>query len=232
MRITSALLAGGLATVVLLPLGSATAATPVPGYEAERVGLFSVASTVEGELPEREGNWHTMLVSVNGADGVSGLVTDWTCPDGVSPGGEVPDDSGLVDVIAFPDTARLATCTEVGSADIANAVDDEGASLLAVRIDRRAWGIQVRGEVSVTDAEGATSIGSLRLRGWARGPAARTVTRLQDGVTRQVLVTRVRTRARGNVLGISLHQNQAEVDTSELAALTTYVRLPSARLPR
>jgi hypothetical protein len=61
----------------------------------------------------------------------------------------------------------------------------------------------------------------------ARGSAVRDVVRSEDGALRQVTVIRDRTRARGRVLGVKLHEVAADVESSSVVSITTYL-LPSA----
>jgi hypothetical protein len=218
MRLSSVLLAGGLAAAALLPLSAAQAA-PVgavamgPGAArvlADRTALFSVTAVAEGDLADHEGNWHTVVVTANGADGVSGVVADWTCPEGVAPN--------------FQDDEAAWLCAPESVLRLDDTFDENGISLLTLRVSRGAAKVVIEGEVEVTDPEGTEATGELRLVGRAYGARTRTVT--DDGVTRLVVDERGDTQARGDVLGVAVDQPGFEVDTSHLVALATYLPRP------
>ena len=218
MRLSSVLLAGGLAAAALLPLGSAQAA-PVgavamgPGAArvlADRTALFSVTAVAEGDLADHEGNWHTVVVTANGDDGVSGVVADWTCPEGVAP--NFQDDEAAW--LCAPESVLRLDDTFDERRDLAaHALGEPG---------RRQGGDRGRGPGH--RPEGTDSTGELRLVGRAYGARTRTVT--DDGVTRLVVDERGDTQARGDVLGVAVDQPGFEVDTSNLVALATYLPRP------
>jgi hypothetical protein len=81
--------------------------------------------------------------------------------------------------------------------------------------------------VLATDHDGGSSLEPIRVFARARGSAVRDVVRTDDGALRQVTVIRDRSKARGRVLGVKLHEVAATVESSSVVAITTYL-LPSA----
>ena len=77
---------------------------------------------------------------MSGADGVSGAVADWTCADGVEPN--------------YADVGVEWTCTPESLRVIDDAVDDEGQSLVRLKINRPTRNLVVWGNVCVTDDDG------------------------------------------------------------------------------
>lgn len=215
MRVVPALVASGLAAAALVP--AAAQAGPVKWTQSSRVGYFSVTSVKQGELQGHPGNWHTVVVVVSGADGVSGTVADWTCADGVEPN--------------FADVGAEWTCTPESLRTIEDAVDDQGASRVRIKVNRPTRNMVVRGNVSVTDDDGVKSGGWLKLRGHATGDRTVTVIDSEDGQTRTSTVVRGETKARGKVLGVVFHAKGFELSTSDLASVTSYARA-SNLLPR
>ena len=219
MRLSSVLLAGGLAAAALLPLSAAQAVlvgavAMGPGAArvlADRTALFSVTAVAEGDLADHEGNWqHTVVVTANGDDGVSGVVADWTCPEGVAPNFQ-DDEAGLA---LRPRVGAAARRHLRRERDLAPHAPGEPG--------RRQGGDRGRGRGH--RSEGTESTGELRLVGRAYGARTRTVT--DDGVTRLVVDERGDTQARGEVLGVAFDQPGFEVDTSSLVALATYLPRP------
>jgi hypothetical protein len=216
MRVVPALVASGLAAAALVVPAAAQAA-PVKWTESSRAGYFSLTSVKQGDLKGHQGNWHTVVLVVSGADGVSGTVADWTCADGVEPN--------------FADVGAEWTCAPESYRTIEDAVDDEGASRVRITVNRPTRNLVVWGNVSVTDDEGLKSGGWLKLRGHATGDRIVTVVDSEDGQTRTSTVVRGKTKARGKVLGIVFHAKGFERSTSDLASVTSYVRT-SKLLPR
>ena len=208
MRVLSALVAGGLAAAVLVP--SAAQAKPATWTETGRAGYFSVTSVLQGDLAGRAGNWHTVVVVVNGAAGVSGTVADWTCADGVEPN--------------FADVDAEWTCAPESMRTFVDAVDEDGASLVRVKVNRPTRNIVVHGRVDVTDGSDTHSIGWLHVRGHATGHSTLTVVDSEDGLVRTATQVRGTTKATGKALGLVLHRKGSEVSTSDLASVTTYAR--------
>lgn len=217
MRVTPVLLAGGLAAALALPTGVASGA-PDPGWlRADRTALFSVTSVKPGDLRGHAGNWHTVVVSVSGTDGIAGFVADWTCPEGVAPNYQDAEDDWV--------------CAVESMVVLDDAVDEDGGSLLTVRVNRPTRQIVVQGEVLATDRDGVESTRRVHLRGHAFGSLTRTVVDAEDGSSRTVVAERDRTRARGRVLGIVIHHRGFLMDTSSLVAVTTYVPVPGRPRP-
>ena len=209
MRVVPVLVASGLAAAALLP-AAAQAAAPVKWTQASRAGYFSVTSVKQGELRGHEGNWHTVVVVVSGADGVSGTVADWTCADGGEPN--------------FADVNAEWTCTPESLRTFEDAVDDEGVSLVRVKVNKSTRNLVVWGNVSVTDDDGVKSGGWVKLRGHAAGDRTVTVIDSEDGQTRTSTMVRTDSRARGKALGVAFHSKGFEVSSSDLASVTTYQR--------
>ncbi len=202
-------LAAAAAALVVLPAGSASA-RPVADWQSyQRTGLVSVASLIPGTLEDRDGNWHTVVLSVNGADGVTGQLVDWSCDPGVLPN--------------YQDAEEDWICTAETVYDIANAVDEDGRSLVSVTVDGGARELVVTGDVVATDYDGGSSLESISVVARAHGPAYRSVLRAVDGSLREATVIRDHTRARGRVLGVKLHERFATVEASSLVAITTSV---------
>lgn len=217
MPVAPVLLAGGLMAALALPT-SAAPVSPEPGWErVERTAVFSVTSVKQGDLRGHAGNWHTVVVSHNGADGISGVVADWTCPEGVEPN--------------YQDSEETWVCAADSMVVLDDAVDEEGRSLVSARINRPTRNIVIKGDVLATDRDGVTSTGRIHIRGHARGPLTRTVTDAEDGLTRVVVDERAGTRALGRVLGIVIHHRGFHRDTSSLVSVSTYLAVPGRPRP-
>lgn len=210
MRLTRLLLVGGLTAALALPAGSASATPDRAWVRADRTALFSLTAVAQGDLPGHEGNWHTVVLSVSGDDGIAGVVTDWTCAEGVEPN--------------YQDAEDAWVCAVESRAVLDDLVDALGVSGLVVRVNRPTRNLLIHGEVLATDAEGVASAQRVHLLAHAYGPLTRTVT--DTGPTRVVVEERSRTRVRGRVLGLRLHRLGFAVDTSTLVAVSTYVRKP------
>ncbi|MFN8190522.1 MAG: hypothetical protein U0R78_08775 [Nocardioidaceae bacterium] len=205
MRLTPVLVAGGLMAVALLP--SAARADDVAARPAaSRVGLVSVTAEAQGALPGRPGNWHTVVISINGSDGVSGVVADWTCADGVEPN--------------YADVGAEWTCTPESYGTVAAATDEDGASLVRVAVNRPTRHLVARGLVAVTDDSGVSAMVRLRLQAVADGGWTRTVGTAPDG-SRTVTITRTGTRARGAVGDTAFRPKDWQISASDLVSVTT-----------
>lgn len=205
MRLTPVLVAGGLAAVALLPTAAQaddTAARPATG----RVGLVSVTAESQGALAGRPGNWHTVVISVNGSDGVSGVVADWTCAEGVEPN--------------YADVGAEWTCTPESYGTVAAATDEDGNSLVRVAVNRPTRHLVARGLVAVTDDSGVSAMVRLRLHAVADGDWARSVGTAADG-NRTVTITRTGTRARVAVDREVLRPADWQISASDLVSVTT-----------
>lgn len=212
MRHLSTLAAGALAAA-LTGLASAPATAADGGWtESGRVALFSATGLRHGPMAGHEGNWHSIVVSVNGADGVTGVVTDWTCPAGVAP--------DLAD--ADPQCVAETTLT------LGEARDADGESLVRVRVNRPTRNLEVTGKVAVTDAAGVESVGWIHFVGHAFGARTEQLSESADGLTRTYTATRDHTRVAGRVLGIRLHGRGFETTGSALVSVTTWTKAPSA----
>jgi hypothetical protein len=213
-RLLAGLVAAGVAAgAVTLPTGPASAGPVSDWLPYQSTGLVSVASVMPGTVTGRDGNWHTLLLSVNGDDGVSGQLVDWTCAPGVRPN--------------YQDAEEDWRCVADGVWEIATAVDEDGRPLVDVRVDRGARRLLVEGDVLATDYNGGSSLEPIRLVARARGSAVRDVVRTDEGALRQITVIRDRTKARGRVLGVRVNDPYASVEASSIVAITTYV-FPSA----
>jgi hypothetical protein len=213
-RLLAGLVAAGVAAgLVTLPASTASAGPVSDWLPYQRTGLVSVASVIPGTVAGRDGNWHTMLLSVNGVDGVSGQLVDWTCAPGVTPN--------------YQDAEADWRCLAEGVWEISTAVDEDGRPLVDVLVDRGARRLVVEGDVLATDYDGGSSLEPIRLVARARGSAVRDVLRTKDGALRQITVIRDRTKVRGRVLAVRVNDPYASVEASSIVAITTYV-LPSA----
>ncbi len=204
MRLTPVLVAGGLAAAVLLP--TAAHADDAARPATSRVGLVSVTAESQGALPGRAGNWHTVVISINGSDGVSGAVADWTCADGVEPN--------------YTDVGADWTCTPESYGTLAAATDEDGASLVRVAVNRPTRHLVARGLVTVTDDAGVSAMVRLRLQAVADGDWTRSVGTGPDG-NRTVTVIRTGTRARGAVDTVVVRPQRWQISASDLASVTT-----------
>lgn len=205
MRLTPVLVAGGLAAAVLLP--TAAQANDVAARPAtSRVGLVSVTAESQGDLPGRPGNWHTVVISINGSDGVSGEIADWTCADGVEPN--------------YADVGAEWTCTRESYGTLAAATDEDGASLVRVVVNRPTRHLVARGLVTVTDDSGVSAMVRLRLQAVAGGDWTRSVGTGPDG-SRTVTIIRTGTRARGAVGTAVVRPQRWQISASDLVSVTT-----------
>lgn len=204
MRLTPVLVAGGLAAAALLP--TAAQADDAARPATSRVGLVSVTAESQGTLPGRPGNWHTVVLSINGSDGVSGAVADWTCADGVEPN--------------YADVGADWTCTPESYGTLAAATDEAGASLVRVEVNRPTRHLVARGLVTVTDDSGVSTMVRLRLQAVADGDWTRSVGTSPDG-NRTVTITRTGTRARGAVGTAVVRAKDWQISASDLVSVTT-----------
>lgn len=216
MRLTPVLVASGLAALAMLPAPS-QAVEAKPWVPTSRIGLASVTAEHQGELPGRPGNWHTVVVSLSGADGVTGVVADWTCADGVEPN--------------YADVGAEWTCTPESYGTIAAATDEDGGSLVRVTVNRPTRTLLARGLVAVTDDSGVSTSMRLRLQVNARGEASVVAVDGEDGLTRTVTVTRTDSRARVRVAGVVVRPNAWEMSTSDLVSVTTWTSVSHRGLP-
>lgn len=220
MRSVPAVLAAGLVAGVLLP----ASAQAVPDQTHARtswtrsgtVTLFSATAAERGQLADRQGNWHTVVLSV-GEAGISGVAADWTCPDGVQPN--------------FADSGSEWTCTPESIRQLASVTDDDGAPMIRVQTKQKIRRLVVRGPVTVTDETDQVTSGSVLLRGRAVGDRTKAWVYSEDGRTRTVTTVRTQTRARGKVLGVKFRTPKWRVSSSDLVTVTTYTRASARLLP-
>lgn len=215
MRVSAALASAAVAAATTLPVAASAVPAPPGWVRGERSGLVSVVSVQSGALAGHDGNWHTVVLGLTGADGVSGVLTDWSCPDGVTPDYQSPG----------PDWV----CVQNAVSTIDDAVDEDGTSLVTVSLNRTVRNLVVDGTVQVTAADGTMSTARLHLVAHAYGELARTVVDSADGLTRQVIEERSDVVARGRIAGVRLHRRGAENSASGLVAVTTWTRPGTSR---
>lgn len=214
MRLAATLAAGLFA--VAAPVLAAAPSQALPVGESVQQGwmqtgsavVFTATSVQPGTVPGRAGNWHTLVVSVNGDDGVTGMVTDWTCPDGVAPN--------------YQDNEIAWACRAESRRSVASVLDETGTPLLHVDADPTGRSVVVRAAVLGSDTGGDQQAGTLVLKVHASGEVTRSVTRSHHGHVRRFDVVQPATRVHGRVLGITLRAEGAQVESSALISQTSW----------